>query len=36
MGILDRVADTMKNVKFEISATILAREQELREVFGQE
>jgi uncharacterized membrane protein len=37
-AVLDRVADAMKNVKFEIIATNLSKEQEhkLREAFGQE
>jgi uncharacterized membrane protein len=37
-AVMDRVVDEMKNVKFEIIATNLSREQEhkLREAFGQE
>jgi uncharacterized membrane protein len=35
---MDRVVEAMKNVKFEIIATNLSKEQEqyLREAFGQE
>jgi uncharacterized membrane protein len=37
-AVMDRVVDAMKNVKFEIIATNLSKEQEqkLREAFGQE
>jgi uncharacterized membrane protein len=37
-AVLDRVAEALKNVKFEIIATNLSKEQEakLREAFGQE
>ena len=36
--VMDRVVDAMKNVKFEIVATNLSKDQEqkLREAFGQE
>jgi uncharacterized membrane protein len=36
-AVMDRVADAMKNVKFEVLATNLSKEQEqkLREAFGQ-
>jgi uncharacterized membrane protein len=37
-AVMDRVVDAMKNVKFEIVATNLSKDQEqkLREAFGQE
>jgi uncharacterized membrane protein len=37
-AVLDRVADEMKDIQFEILATNLSKEQEqrLREAFGQE
>lgn len=37
-AVMDRVADAMKNLKFEIIATNLSKEQEekLREAFGQD